>query len=660
MSSLDPSPTEAVNKDGGGAVLRREVRQAQAKPTGSDRPFAIMRYAKLRSTRSITGSAQHMRRSHPTPNADPALTSSNKILIGSADPAADVLQLLPPEGSRDMSGKLRRRSNSVLAVEVLMTASPEWWATATPEQRADWVDQSRAWLELEWCAENVAHLELHGDEKTPHLTGLIVPLDDSGHLNARAWIGGKASKRDPGSSLLSGHQTRYAEAVEDLGLRRGIMGSTARHTPIQAHYKALAKAEEATPPELGTPPLLGRRKWGQRAAEAIQAHTATLAAQASELPIERQRRIAAERTAEQANQRAEEAKAARRAMADEMRALPLADVLKELGLAEVRIAKPGEPADPGVWKMGAKGERTHRITLKDRQWFDHVAQKGRAGSIDLVQHVMGTDFNGALSWLADRFGKGAAAAEYRNKARDNAEPAVERAVEERAPFSPPAPDAEAWPMVRRHLVEDRAIPADLVDAAHEAGNVYAMSHPGRGNTRLRNAVFIQRDMSGEAVGAELKGIVRGASGKHWSGLAPGSSKSAGVFRVGVELLQAASVFVVESAIDALSLAARIRDRMRGTFTVISTAGDNTMPEVVLEDVHRYAKRYAAQDRNAAGDRQAKRLGEGWERVKPPEPYEDWNEELVAKAGAGSVGEAGHVTPGEVDLDRDLPDSFPSL
>lgn len=634
----DPSPSEAVNLDGGGPVLRREVRQAQAKPTGTDKPFAIVRYAKLRSTRSITGSAQHMRRSHPTPNADPARTAGNEILIGTQDPAADVMRLVPQEGARDRSGRLRRRSNSVLAVEVMIAASPEWWETATPQQQADWVKQSRAWLEEEWGKENIAHLELHCDEKTPHLTGMIVPLDELGHLNARAWIGGKASKKDPGSSLLSGHQTRYAEAVEDLGLRRGLMGSTARHTTVQAHYRALEQAQEAQVPQVGTPPFLGREKWTQAANLALREQTIALAHAAAELPVERQRRLAVERTAELANERAEEAKAARKALADEMRALPLPDVLAALGLEE-------DPKEPGMWKAGEKGARTHRIKVTDAKWYDHIAEKGRGGAIDLVQHVLESDFNGALAWLGHHFGTAVAAADYRGKTHAAAERLVKRAVEKRPPFVLPQPDPDAWPQVRRHLVEERAIPADLVDASYQAGDLYAVSRPGRGTTTLRNAVFLQRDASGTPTGAELKGIVPGRDGKHWSGLAPGSSKAAGVFRAGVELVQAAHVMVVESAIDALSLLARAGAKLRN-LAVLSTAGDNTMPETVLEDINPHARRYAAQDRNEAGDRQATRLGDGWQRVKPPAPFEDWNEELIARAKSGEGSDDTALEPSE--------------
>ena len=125
----------------------------------------------------------------PDPNADPRRAQMNRVFIGSDDPAADAAALIPALDAVDDAGKKRRRSNSVIAIEVLLTASPEWWADASAEQQQDWLDRSTAWLVQEYGRENIAHLRLHGDERTPHLTGYVVPLDpDTGHLNARRWI----------------------------------------------------------------------------------------------------------------------------------------------------------------------------------------------------------------------------------------------------------------------------------------------------------------------------------------------------------------------------------------------------------------------------------------------------------------------------------------
>ena len=145
----------------------------------------------------------------------------NRVFIGSDDPAADAAALIPALDAVDDAGKKRRRSNSVIAIEVLLTASPEWWADASAEQQQDWLDRSTAWLVQEYGRENIAHLRLHGDERTPHLTGYVVPLDpDTGHLNARRWIGGAARCRQ--------QQTDYAAAVAPLAYLAGSRAAQPR------------------------------------------------------------------------------------------------------------------------------------------------------------------------------------------------------------------------------------------------------------------------------------------------------------------------------------------------------------------------------------------------------------------------------------------------
>ena len=132
--------------------------------------------------------------------------------------------LLPKIDQRDADGLLLRRSNSVLAVEILATTSPEWWATATPEMQEDWIRSTVDWLAEAWGGrENLAHIELHVDETTPHITGYAVPLDERGALNCRKFIGEKQQLRD--------QQTGYALAVEHLGLQRGLPGRKPRTKP---------------------------------------------------------------------------------------------------------------------------------------------------------------------------------------------------------------------------------------------------------------------------------------------------------------------------------------------------------------------------------------------------------------------------------------------
>ena len=302
-------------------------------------PFAIYRHEKIKTAQALTASANHMTRAADTPNADPTRAALNRVLIGSADPAADAAALIPAPDAVDEGGKKRRRSNSVLAIEILLTASPEWWAEATPAAQQDWLDRSTEWLVREYGRENIAHLRLHGDEQTPHLTGFIVPLDKAGHLNARKWIGGAARCRQ--------QQTDYAAAVAPLGLSRGIEGSTAEHERVRRHYGQIAAP--VAPLQIERPPrvLMNPEAWAQEQAENIAKQMAPTIARARTAESDRTARKAAEATAEKERrkrERTEKALVQQKGVADRMRVLPLPDVLTPSASSRTRpSATAGRP-----------------------------------------------------------------------------------------------------------------------------------------------------------------------------------------------------------------------------------------------------------------------------------------------------------------------------
>jgi hypothetical protein len=569
--------------------------------------YAIYRHSKHKGLGTVTASSRHMTREATTPNADPARADQNQILIGSEDPAADVAALVPSLDAVDENGKKRRRKNSVVALEVLLTASPEWWAEATPDQQQEWLDASTAWLVEEYGRENIAHLRLHGDERTPHLTGFIVPLDpDTGHLNARKWVGG--------ARRCAQQQTDYAAAVEPLGLVRGVEGSTAEHERVKRHYgqiaQPIAKLSIARPPRV----LMDPEGWAAEQRQSLAKQAAPTFARARTAESDRTARKAAEAQAAKAQGRADRLQAAmdeQKALAGRMRALPLPDVLDALGFVP-------DPREKGRWR--AEG---FNITVgegaKASKWFDHAAGTGRGGSIDLVQHVTGADFKGALAWLSDRFGAGAAAADLTALLRAKAIAEVKAAVAEREPFTPPAPAPEHWPEVRRYLTADRALPAPYIDRLHELGDCYADAR--------RNAVFVCRDEDGRAIGAEIKGTLRRPDGSRFTGMTPGSQKDCGGFRVG-DIARAATIYLVESAIDAISLFKLRHDAGERGHAVVSTAGTTPEPRKWFAKVADTVRRVCAFDNDEAGNKAAHKLRRHkFERLKPEK--KDWNDDLKA-------------------------------
>lgn len=187
--------------------------------------YAIMRAKKLANMGSVAASMQHCYRERETHNADQERTPDNQHLVAkSTDEAIGKLRALLPE---------KRRKDAVLAVEYVMTASPDWFAQATPEQEKSFFQRSLQWLADKYGADRIVTASIHRDEATPHLSAFVVPLTQDKRLSAKEFIGSRDKMR--------ADQTTYAACVANLGLERGIEGSKATHQTIQQHYAAVQR-----------------------------------------------------------------------------------------------------------------------------------------------------------------------------------------------------------------------------------------------------------------------------------------------------------------------------------------------------------------------------------------------------------------------------------
>ncbi|RQL54488.1 hypothetical protein BJI64_14305 [Acinetobacter baumannii] len=134
----------------------------------------------------------------------------------------------------------KQEKNAVLAIEYLITASPEWSGWQNKEKEQEFFKRSVEWLQQKHGKENVIATSIHRDETTPHLIAYVVPIDGRGKLNARSFLGGRAA--------LSKMQTDFHSKVKDLGLERGLEGSKAEHKTVKEFYaelqEPLPKAEK--------------------------------------------------------------------------------------------------------------------------------------------------------------------------------------------------------------------------------------------------------------------------------------------------------------------------------------------------------------------------------------------------------------------------------
>lgn len=192
--------------------------------------FAILRTQKLKAAVAVRRSLKHAFRAQDTPNADPTRLRENRHLgANSVDEAMKAFQNRLPE---------KIRKNGVLAIEYLITGSPDGMNSKSRRDQDAYFTDALAWLKERHGAENLIYAGIHRDETTPHLYAYVVPLDPQGKLNCRHFLGG--------AKALSQMQTDFAEQVgQRHGLQRGIEGSKARHTTVRQYYAALQQESPA-------------------------------------------------------------------------------------------------------------------------------------------------------------------------------------------------------------------------------------------------------------------------------------------------------------------------------------------------------------------------------------------------------------------------------
>lgn len=149
-------------------------------------------------------------------NLRTATEYNNKV-----SPGMDILNVTLKESNnwlQDINREItaagaKARANSVLALDTLYTASPEFFQGKTNEQNDNFFKDC-----LQFHENHFGHIisaVIHYDETTPHLHIISVPLTEDSRLSARDVIGNKAK--------MSKTQDAFFEQVgRGYGLERGI------------------------------------------------------------------------------------------------------------------------------------------------------------------------------------------------------------------------------------------------------------------------------------------------------------------------------------------------------------------------------------------------------------------------------------------------------
>ena len=549
-------------------------------------PHAIARIEKLNAT-NITSSALHTARFVKPPNANSDVDNIRFIGEGDKRPLKSAVV--------ERIGEQKIRKNAVLAVEMLLTASPEYFRPEEPERAGhyepeklvEWQQTVRTWLNDEY-GDRIVRAELHLDESTPHIHAYLVPIDERGKLNCRGIFGGREK--------MSLFQDSYAAAMSPLGLERGVRGSKAKHTSIKQYYAAVNSKpsrslnKETIEHQLADRKrLLGENKQLSHTIKYLSRQNQKLQQGLNEAKVEIKQR----------SQESTRWRSKYESSVANLRSLPLAEVAAELGLTTKKD------------KHKYESER-HTISINGSKFYDWKEMKGGGGAIDLVMYVNNIDFKEAVVWLGDRFDEATVVSTASQQVRE-----MIRELQKQE-FVPPVMVEENWSEVRNYLTKKRKLPSRLVDKLHLSGTIYA--------DRQKNVVFLRRSFDETRItGANLRGTV--GDNNEFKGLAQGTKRNQGwfYFEIGEQSVDSIKrVVLVESPIDAMSLSVLERTDSKKTLYLSSDGAGNIPLELLSKK-----EVVIAYDNDDAGTAMAERMKDKLPHATRKLPKaKDWNEDLV--------------------------------
>ena len=362
----------------------------------------ILRVGKIkREGRSTPQSVMgHLTRTRPTPNADPDRRKLNRWIIR---PEGDDLQAAI-EGVLDLAqiDPAKLRKDAVLANDIVMSVSPEWFRPDAPEAVGTW-DENRLKVfaaEAEQMlrktfGKRLVSAVLHLDESTPHIQAVVVPVLPKKNGQEGWRLSGKDMFNPTRLGVL---QEQWEARMTPHGVGPRLKGSKARHTTLREYYGVLEATRQADPrPSLrvSEPPEKGRLEKGETYQRRVQ-----------EWRKEEQKRLRQELRplAVQAAQGrlydAERRTAAQLRGRVKIRTQELRKAAEELSLSKEQINLLRQtPINEVAAQLG---------------WAEPLKPKENA--IDLTMRAGELSYKEAVAWLAQRFDPAVAVTAVREKA----------------------------------------------------------------------------------------------------------------------------------------------------------------------------------------------------------------------------------------------------
>ncbi|MEM9925383.1 MAG: plasmid recombination protein [Cyanobacteria bacterium P01_D01_bin.50] len=293
----------------------------------------------------------------------------------------------------------------------------------------------------------IVKAELHLDEMTPHIHAYLVPLDERGKLNCKALFGTRAKMHQL--------QDSFANAVEHLGIVRGVKGSVATYAKVKKYYSAVNQDSQLIDLEPSLP-----QPQAQEDSEAYRQRIIEVLSPQFEI-INHQLRERS-RILEQLAQWKQTA-----SVSEKLRQ----QLDLELQLFNTNKYRQNIPLSEVAYELGL------------------LQYKHSDNPLSLVMDANRCNLDDAIIWLRDRFSETGMLNTVSNHALS---------IAQRTPFStfvPPEVSSKNFNEVEYFLNREHSIPQKLLKTLQQRGLLYADTDG--------NAVFIARNLDKRATGAYL-------------------------------------------------------------------------------------------------------------------------------------------------------------
>jgi len=240
--------------------------------------FAVCRVKKLKSS-DLAAVGGHNMRTIDVPHREP----SGQFYRMGFDQNKTTSELVSEKLDKFVKKKVRK--DAVVAVELVLSASPEYFRPKNPDnwgfyekEKVDaWQKKTIDFIRQKYKDSRIADICVHLDEATPHMHVVLVPLQKkqlkkrrtkeqiSKNIQAETYESVTLNARDMfDKTSLSQLQTDYAEALKPLGISRGIKHSRAKNKPLKKYYSEIAAKENRLKfdyPVIEKPPIFNTQNW---------------------------------------------------------------------------------------------------------------------------------------------------------------------------------------------------------------------------------------------------------------------------------------------------------------------------------------------------------------------------------------------------------------